>query len=138
MNRFFLWINSDGEKELITAPLDGTILPGITRDSVLKLCREWNEFLVSERPYTIKDFICACNEGRILESFGSGTAAIISPVKRIGYQDVDYEIPLDVENPGNECGPLALRLKENILDIQYGRVSHEWSQIVPENIYKEV
>ena len=48
MNMFTFWINEDGEKELITAPLDGTILPGVTRDSILQLAREWGEFKVTE------------------------------------------------------------------------------------------
>jgi hypothetical protein len=41
MNLFFLWVNKQGKKELVTAPLDGTILPGVTRDSILTLAREW-------------------------------------------------------------------------------------------------
>lgn len=41
MNIFFLWINKQGKKELVTAPLDGTILPGVTRDSILTLAKEW-------------------------------------------------------------------------------------------------
>lgn len=48
MNIFFFWINKQGKKELVTAPLDGTILPGVTRDSILSLAREWKEFEVSE------------------------------------------------------------------------------------------
>jgi len=44
MNMFTFWINEEGEKELVTAPLDGTILPGVTRDSILQLAREWGEF----------------------------------------------------------------------------------------------
>jgi branched-chain amino acid aminotransferase len=48
MNIFFFWINKQGKKELVTAPLDGTILPGVTRDSILSLARDWKEFEVSE------------------------------------------------------------------------------------------
>jgi branched-chain amino acid aminotransferase len=53
MNFFVFWKNDKGENELITPPLDGTILPGITRDSILTLMRELGEFKVSERPYKI-------------------------------------------------------------------------------------
>jgi branched-chain amino acid aminotransferase len=53
MNFFVFWKNEKGEDELITPPLDGTILPGITRDSILTLMQELGEFKVSERPYKI-------------------------------------------------------------------------------------
>ncbi len=53
MNMFVFLVNEKGERELVTAPLDGTILPGITRDSVLALCRNWGEFKVSERKITM-------------------------------------------------------------------------------------
>jgi len=53
MNFFVFWKNEKGEDELITPPLDGTILPGITRDSILTLTQELGEFKVSQRPYKI-------------------------------------------------------------------------------------
>lgn len=60
-------MQGDGEsRELVTPPLDGTILPGITRDSILQLCREWGEFSVSERQLTIKEIkqvILHCESG---------------------------------------------------------------------------
>jgi len=132
MNQFFFWINEKKEKELITCPLDGSILPGITRDSILKISREWNDFKVTERPFTMKEVARACDEGRLLESFGAGTAAIISPVKLINYKGKDYKIPLDPKNPNDSAGPLAKKLFKSITDIQYGRVSHPWSIVVPE------
>ena len=75
------------ERELVTPPLtDGTILPGVTRDSILQLCRQWKEFDVSERDVTMDDLMLALQQNRLLEVFGSGTAAVVSPVKRIHYQ----------------------------------------------------
>jgi branched-chain amino acid aminotransferase len=65
MNFFVFWINKKGEKELITAPLDGTILPGVTRDSIIYLCKQWNEFKVSEEVYTVHDIIDAVKENRV-------------------------------------------------------------------------
>ena len=59
MNLFVLWGNEEGDMELITPPLDGTILPGVTRDCVLKLCRELKEFKVTERKFKIKELIKA-------------------------------------------------------------------------------
>ncbi len=127
MNQFFYWINEDGEKELVTPPLDGTILPGVTRDTLLSITREWNEFKVSERPFRMDDVIKVHREGRILEAFGSGTAAIVCPVDLIGYNGNDYVIPLDPARPGEKSGPLARRIYETITDIQYGVTPHKWS-----------
>lgn len=85
MNFFVFWKNEDGIDELITPPLDGTILPGITRDSIITLCTELNEFKVTKRMFKIQEMIKASKEGRIYEAFGSGTAAIVSPVKSYSY-----------------------------------------------------
>lgn len=81
MNFFVFWKNEKGQDELITPPLDGTILPGITRDSIITLCRELREFKVSVKPFKIQDMIKAIKEDRMYEAFGCGTAAIVSPVK---------------------------------------------------------
>jgi len=64
-NFFFFWVNENGEKELVTAPLDGLVLPGVTRDSILALAREKNEFKVSERYVTIDEFVKALKEKRV-------------------------------------------------------------------------
>ena len=80
LNVFVYWINEDGEKEVITPPLDGTILPGVTRDSACQIMRGWNEFKVTEKSFTIHDMIKATKENRIFEMFGTGTAALVSSV----------------------------------------------------------
>ena len=80
MNIFCFWKNEKGEDELITPPLDGTILPGITRDSILNLARGFKEFKVTEKVFKIQEVIQAVEEGRLYEIFGSGTAALVSPV----------------------------------------------------------
>jgi branched-chain amino acid aminotransferase len=76
--------------------LAGTILAGVTRQSILDMCREWGEFKVSEAKFTMADVVRASKEGRIREMFGAGTAATVSPIGAIKYQ-------------GNASGPLALR-----------------------------
>ena len=86
MNLFILWKNAQGETELVTPPLDGAILPGVTRDSILSLAREWGEFKVSERKLTMPELRDAVKENRVKEVFGAGTACIVSPVKMIEYQ----------------------------------------------------
>ena len=95
MNFFLFWKNEDGDDELITPPLDGTILPGVTRDSIIKLCRNLKEFKVTQRPFKIHEMIKACKENRVYEAFGAGTAAIVSPVKSFNYKGTTYEIPID-------------------------------------------
>lgn len=73
-------LQPDGRRVLATPRLGGTILPGITRDSILQLTRAWGECEVEERPVTIAEVRRASQEGRLLEVFGSGTACIVQPV----------------------------------------------------------
>jgi len=132
MNQFFVWVNKEGKKEIVTAALDGTILPGITRDSILKLCRQWGDYEVSERTYHLPEVMEAIEEGRMIEAFGAGTAAIVSPVKGFCYDGKDYEIPLDMSDPAAKAGPLTQKIMDTIMGIQYGRIPHEWSVVVEE------
>lgn len=131
MNLFVFWKNEEGQKELITPPLDGTILPGVTRDSLLTLARHWNEFIVSERKITMHQIIKASHENRLLEMFGSGTAAIVSPIKHIHWRGKGFDIPLDPSKPDSQAGPLAKRFADTILDIQYGvKKFEDWSMVI--------
>ena len=131
MNLFVAWTNEDGVKELVTAPLDGTILDGVTRDSILELARERltpEGWTTSERKVTMPEIRRAVQEGRLLEVFGAGTAAIVAPVRTIHYEGEDIQIPLQ---PGKEAGPLAERMKNWIEGIQYGEEpNHPWSYVV--------
>ncbi|CCE91612.1 branched-chain amino acid aminotransferase TDEL_0D00280 [Torulaspora delbrueckii] len=134
MNVFFAFQNKEtGKKELVTAPLDGTILEGVTRDSVLALARENldpNEWEVNERYFSINEVADRAAKGELLEAFGSGTAAVVSPIKEIGWKGKDISVPL---LPGEQSGPLTKQLASWIADIQYGRNKHDnWSQIVAE------
>lgn len=101
------------DDEIITAPLDGSILPGITRDSVLHMARAWG-MNVSERPLSIEDVITAAENGRLKEAFGTGTAAVISPVGQITYKGKDHIVA------GGKMGDLSQRLYNEIVAIQYG------------------
>ncbi len=85
MNLFVFWKLPSGELELVTAPLDGTILKGVTRRSILELARGWGEFKVSERNVAMEEVTAALDEGRLLEMFGAGTAAVVSPIRRVEY-----------------------------------------------------
>jgi len=126
MNLFCFWKNKQGEKELITAPLDGQILPGVTRKSILELTRQWKEFKVTEADWTIDSLTQAINEGRVIEMFGAGTAAIVSPVCKIFYEGKDYQVPCK----DNTAGELTARLMNTLQAIQYGEQESPWSVVV--------
>eukprot|EP00741_Cyanophora_paradoxa_P012405 tig00020610_g11986.t1 len=131
MNVFFLWRDKAGALELITAPLDGTILPGVTRDSIVALTRQWGEFKVTERPYYMKEIVEAISEGRMVEGFGSGTAAVVTPIRAILYQGKELEIPVIGEDGAPaKMGAMAHRIREALLSIQYGRTPSPWSIVV--------
>jgi branched-chain amino acid aminotransferase len=108
MNIFFV-IND----EVITPPLTGSILPGITRDSVLRLTRDWG-LRVSERPIAIDEVLAASRDGSLREVFGTGTAAIISPVGALYYKGEQYIINEE------KTGVLSQRLFDELQAIQYG------------------
>lgn len=130
MNFFVLWKNKQGQRELITAPLDdGTILPGVVRDSILAVARQDHskEMVISERTYTMAELAEALTEGRVEEAFGAGTAAIVSPVKLIHFAGRDYNVPID---PTLNAGKFTKVLCDKIMDIQYGRAPSPWSVVV--------
>lgn len=110
---------------LVTPPLGGTILDGITRRSVIALAREMGVH-VEERRIAIDEVIEAGRKGELQEAFGCGTAAVIAPIGTLHWQGSDYELP---ERPDSLRG----RLYEAITGIQYGRVpdTHDWILPVP-------
>lgn len=120
MNIFFFWINEQGEKELITCPLNGLILPGITRKSIIELTRSWNEFKVSEREFTIHDVARAAEEHRLLECFTSGTAAVCGSINGILYNGKTIDIPLDPNDASKPAGPITQRVYDELTGIQLG------------------
>jgi branched-chain amino acid aminotransferase len=109
MNIFFV-INN----EIVTPMLSGSILSGITRDSVIRLSKTWGN-PASERKISIDEVIEAHRTGNLQEAFGSGTAAVISPVGEIKYKDK----VLKVGNGG--VGSMAQKFFSAITDIQYGK-----------------
>lgn len=109
------------EDELATPPLNDTILPGITRDSVIQLGEEWG-YKVSERRISIHEIIDGIKTGRVLEVFGTGTAAIIAPIGVIGYNGEKYQVGK------GDVGNLSRRLFDEITGLQRGLVEdrHGW------------
>lgn len=129
MNVFVLIRNKDGEMELITPPLTGLILPGITRRSVLELAREWNDFKVSEREITMNDLREMVKEDRVVEMFGTGTAAIVTPIDRILHRQNNDKEMLMIPTMESEVRFYA-RILKTLMDIQHGVVEHPWSLVV--------
>ncbi|CAI4045433.1 hypothetical protein SUVZ_10G3280 [Saccharomyces uvarum] len=132
MNAFFVFKDTEtGKKELVTAPLDGTILEGVTRDSILTLARERldpAEWTISERYCSISEVAEKSKKGELLEAFGSGTAAIVSPIKEIGWKTEHINVPITA---GEQTGPLTKQVAQWISQIQYGEVEHgNWSRVI--------
>jgi branched-chain amino acid aminotransferase len=99
--------------EVATPELAGSILPGVTRDSVLRILREWG-INASERPVSIHEVISEYEKGNVLEIFGTGTAAIISSVGLLNFMNKNLTFGT------GEPGELALKLFKEITSIQYG------------------
>ena len=108
--------------EIITPPLSGTILAGVTRDSVLTLMREWG-LRVSERPVSIDEVAAAAHKGQLQEVWGTGTAAVISPVGELAYAGERIVIN------GGKIGELTQKLYDAIVGIQYATApdTHGWT-----------
>ena len=106
---------------LITPPLGGTILPGITRDSVLQLARDWG-IKTDERRITIDEVAAAAEDGTLTEAFGAGTAAVISPVGEFCYKGSAIIVN------GGKIGELSQRLFDGIQALQRGMTPdlHNW------------
>ena len=120
MNVFFVWVNENGKKEIVTPPLDrGDILPGVTRRSILELARTWDEYEVSEKNITMDEVREAAKEGRLLEAFGAGTAAVVTPISCIEFKGEEIEIPA--------TGDITMKVWDQLTGIQYGTIDHEWS-----------
>ena len=98
---------------LVTPPLHGTILPGVTRDSVIHLAKHWG-MKVEERRIAIDEVMSSIKDGSMTEVFGTGTAAVISPVGEI------YHKGETVTVNGNKTGPLAQKFFDEITGIQSG------------------
>ncbi len=111
--------------EVVTPALTGSILPGITRKSCLQILRE-KGYAVAERRISIDEVAEAAKSGALSEAFGTGTAAVISPVGLIRYKDVDYTVN------GGKMGEITRMLYDTITGIQYGKLPdpHGWRKAV--------
>ncbi|GIV34279.1 MAG: branched-chain-amino-acid transaminase 1 [Chitinophagales bacterium] len=112
--------------QLLTPPLSSTILDGVTRDSILQLARDM-QFPCSEQKISIQEIEQALHEGRVTEAFGTGTAAVVAPIKVIGIAGKDYTLPDWSEKS------FMIRVKKILQDIRTGNLPdrHQWNYIIP-------
>ena len=110
------------DNKLVTPPLGGTILPGITRKSLLEMASDMGIEPV-ERPITIDEVVEGIESGSVTEIFGAGTAAVISPVGKINYEGKEYTIN------DNRTGPWAQKFFDTLTGIQYGELEDKYNWV---------
>jgi len=125
MNLFFVYGHSSGKQTLVTPKLTGTLLPGITRDSILKLAAELG-YAAEERMLSVEDWERDLKSGALSEVFACGTAAVVTPVGEVKFDGGAWTIH------GGTTGPVALRVRETLLGIQHGTLPdrHGWMHSV--------
>jgi branched-chain amino acid aminotransferase len=104
----------DGNR-IVTPALNGSILAGITRDSVITLGSDLG-YDVVEEPIDVNELIAGIESGKVTEAFGCGTAAVIAPVGKFGYKGKEYTIN------NNESGPVSKHLYDELTGIQFGKI----------------
>ncbi|MHA6793415.1 branched-chain amino acid aminotransferase [Pseudonocardia bannensis] len=127
MNLFYVFGSGDGPVEVVTPELSGSILPGITRDSLLVLAKELG-CQVTERKISAQEWLEGAADGRISEVFACGTAAVITPVGRVKHNDGEVTVA------DGEPGPVTTRLRNLLTAIQRGGApdTHSWMRtLVP-------
>lgn len=110
------------DNKLVTAPLQGTILPGITRKSVLELAKDLGIEPV-ERKISIDEVTEGIESGKVTEIFGAGTAAVISPVGKLNYKGKEYVVN------DNKTGPWSQKFFDTLTGIQYGELEDKYNWV---------
>ena len=120
MNIFFV-LGPAGAPRLVTPPLSDSILPGVTRDSLIAIARDLG-YPVAEEPFSTGQWRAASANGTLLESFACGTAAIVSPIGEARSAARAWTVGT------GKAGPVTLRLREALIDIQHGAAPdpHGW------------
>ncbi len=108
--------------EIVTPALTGSILPGITRKSCLELLRA-KGYKVSERLLSVDELAAACENGTLEEAWGTGTAAVVSPIGKLAYKDKEYIIN------NNEIGSVTQMLYDTLTGIQWGKVEDTFNWV---------
>jgi branched-chain amino acid aminotransferase len=121
MNMFFVY-GSGSSARLVTPRLTGTLLPGVTRDSILTLARDLG-YQAEEGTITVEQWREGCASGEITETFACGTAAVITPVGRV---DSKNSGTWNIADGGS--GEITMKLRGALVDIQTGKApdNHNW------------
>lgn len=121
MNLFFVFGSGDAAR-LVTPPLTGSLLPGVTRDSIKVLAHSNLGIPVSEEPISVTQWKAACESGEITEVFACGTAAVITPVAKVKYGEGEFTVG------GGEPGEVTMALRDTLTGIQRGTFAdtHDW------------
>ncbi|MBR2324016.1 MAG: aminotransferase class IV, partial [Clostridia bacterium] len=111
--------------EIITPALTGSILPGITRKSCLEVLKDWG-YEVEERLISVDELFDAARTGALEEAWGTGTAAVVSPIGKLSYNGEEYVVS------NGEIGELTQKLYDELTGIQWGKVKENkgWSTII--------
>ncbi|KAL3276599.1 hypothetical protein HHI36_011971 [Cryptolaemus montrouzieri] len=125
MNIFILYTDDNGDKVLATPPLNGLILPGVTRQSIIDLAFQYKDIRVEEKLITMNDVINLRRRDRILEMFGTGTACIICPISTIDYLGDLIHIPTT-----EQTNPVFKKFRDELYAIQYGYKKHVWGRVI--------
>jgi branched-chain amino acid aminotransferase len=119
MNLYFVY---GKQNKIVTPELTGSLLAGITRDSILTLAKDLN-LSSSEERISVQDWQKGCESGEITEVFACGTAAVITPIGTVKSKEGQFQV-------GNgETGPITSKLRDALLDIQTGAAKdeHQWT-----------
>ena len=108
--------------EIVTPMLTGSVLPGITRKSCIEILRNWG-YKVTERLISVDELVAAAKSGALEEAWGTGTAAVVSPIGQLFYEDVNYVVS------NNQIGELTQRLYDELTGIQWGKVEDKYSWV---------
>ena len=105
-------------EEIVTPKLTGSVLPGITRKSCIEILKGWG-YTVNERLLSVDELISAAESGSLKEAWGTGTAAVVSPIGHLCYKDKDHVVS------GNKIGALTQKLYDELTGIQWGKIKDE-------------
>ena len=108
--------------EIVTPMLTGSILPGITRKSCIEVLRNLG-YKVTERLFSVDELVAALKDGSLEEAWGCGTAAVVSPIGKLMYEDVEYEIN------GGKIGEVTGKLYDILTGIQWGKIEDTYGWV---------
>ena len=109
--------------EIVTPMLTGSVLPGITRKSCIEILKDWG-YNVTERLLSVDELIDGAEAGTLEEAWGTGTAAVVSPIGKLFYKDKGYVVS------NNEIGALTQRLYDELTGIQWGEKPDKYGWVV--------